>query len=145
MGGKQFGPPVVMGDESIMVRYAFHPRASLGLRLTHVQCSPLLMIYTQAPKANGTSATPVQAKLRWNCDTKLAENICNHNRHYAENSGYFEKQAEFMTQTKTKQPIEFYDSNTGKLLFTAPKARSMEEFMVESKAHGWYVYVRRHD
>lgn len=34
--------------------------------------------------------------------------------------------------------IDFYDSNTGKLLFTAPQGgRSMEDFLVESRAHGW--------
>ncbi len=33
--------------------------------------------------------------------------------------------------------IEFYDSNTGKLLFTAPRGRTMDSFIKESKAHGW--------
>lgn len=32
--------------------------------------------------------------------------------------------------------MEFYDSNTGKLLFTAPKSRTMEAFLVESRRHG---------
>lgn len=109
-------------------------------RLTHQPCCELTLDYSlQAPKAHGTSATPVQEKLRWNCDRKLADGVCNFNRHYAENSGYFEKITEYMAQTKTQQPIEYYDSNTGKLLFTAPKGRTMEEFLVESKAHGWYV------
>ncbi|GKY92459.1 hypothetical protein MPSEU_000216400 [Mayamaea pseudoterrestris] len=109
MGGKTFGPPVVMGDESIM-----------------------------DPKAHGTSDTPVQAQLRWNCDRELADGICNFNRHYAENSGYFEKISAFMQEAKAAtQPMEYYDSNTGKLLFTAPKGRSMEDYLVESKAHGW--------
>jgi len=35
-------------------------------------------------KAHGTSATPVQQDLRWNCDAKTADKICNFNRHYAE-------------------------------------------------------------
>lgn len=34
-------------------------------------------------------------------------------------------------------PMKFYDSNTGKLLFTAPIGRTMDEFLVESAAHGW--------
>lgn len=34
-------------------------------------------------------------------------------------------------------PMEFYDSNTGKLLFTAPVGRTMNEFLIESAAHGW--------
>lgn len=33
--------------------------------------------------------------------------------------------------------VDFYDSNTGKLLFTAPQERSMEDFLVESRTHGW--------
>ena len=37
-----------------------------------------------APKAHGTSASPVQADLRWNVDVKTADRICNFNRHYAE-------------------------------------------------------------
>lgn len=31
----------------------------------------------------------------------------------------------------------FYDSVSGKLLFTAPRGRSMSEFIQESLAHGW--------
>jgi len=30
-----------------------------------------------APKQHGTSAKPVQAKLRWNCDYETADRICN--------------------------------------------------------------------
>mmetsp|Transcript_8121 Transcript_8121/g.12549 ORF Transcript_8121/g.12549 Transcript_8121/m.12549 type:complete len:115 (-) Transcript_8121:76-420(-) len=33
--------------------------------------------------------------------------------------------------------ITFYDSNTGKPLFCAPRGRSMEDFLQESRAHGW--------
>jgi hypothetical protein len=35
-------------------------------------------------KAHGTSPKPVQEKLRWGCDPKLADKICCFNRHYAE-------------------------------------------------------------
>jgi len=58
-------------------------------------------------------------------------------RHYAEHSGYFEKKLDFLKDCKDTKEINFYDSNTGKLLFTAPKGRTMEQFMVESRAHGW--------
>ena len=34
-------------------------------------------------KAHGTSETPVQSDLRWGCDTKLADRICNFKLHYA--------------------------------------------------------------
>ena len=33
--------------------------------------------------------------------------------------------------------MHFYDSNTGKLLFTAPIGRSWEDFLAESRHHGW--------
>ena len=57
MGGgtKGFAPPVVMGTEEMMSQKEF-----------------------------GTSAVPVQKDLRWSCDVKTADNICNYNRHYAE-------------------------------------------------------------
>jgi hypothetical protein len=54
--------------------------------------------------------------------------------HYAEFSGYFEGKTQFLLEAKNStQPIEFYDSNTGKLLFTAPIGRSMDDFLIESK------------
>jgi hypothetical protein len=34
-------------------------------------------------KAHGTCASAVQTDLRWNCDRKVADNICCFNRHYA--------------------------------------------------------------
>jgi len=48
-GKKSFPAPCVMGDESIM-----------------------------APKAHGTSETPVQKNLRWKCDYETADRICNY-------------------------------------------------------------------
>jgi hypothetical protein len=53
------------------------------------------------------------------------------------NSGYFEKTT-FLKDCKTVDgTIDFYDSNSGKLLFTAPKGRTLEDFLVESRNHGW--------
>ena len=92
-------------------------------------------------KAHGTSETPVQQNLRWNVDRKTADRICNYNRHYAEHSGYLMQCREFLAAVqkaqKTKTTITFYDSNTGKPLFEAPKNRTMQEFLAESKQHGW--------
>lgn len=108
---KKFAEPCVMGDESIM-----------------------------SPKAHGTSNTPVQSDLRWDCDNKKADNICNFNRHYAEYSGYWKTTSFIPEATKEyeeKGKIEFFDSNTGKLLFVAPKGRSFENFIKESNVHGW--------
>jgi len=42
-----------------------------------------------------------------------------------------------MVSNSSSGEIQFYDSNTGKLLFTAPRGRSLEDFFVESRAHGW--------
>lgn len=111
LGKKTFPAPCVMGDESIM-----------------------------RPKAHGTSNTPVQQNLRWDCDYDTADRICNFNRHYAEYRGYwrttpFVKVA--MEEYDANGEVKFYDSNTGKLLFVAPKGRSMDDFIKESVSHGW--------
>lgn len=91
-------------------------------------------------KAHGTSQTPVQDPLRWNCDTDTADRICNYNRHYAERSGYW-RSADFIQDVasfvESDTPMTFYDSNTGKLLFTAPVDRSWDNFLQESRRHGW--------
>lgn len=108
--------PCVPGDESIMSR-----------------------------KEHGTSHVPVQEKLRWGCNRETADRICNYNRHYAEYAEYF-TETTFLadtnktSSTKKNRPIEFFDSNTGKLLFAVmpnSKDRSYDDFVTESKHHGW--------
>lgn len=100
--------PCVLGDESIMSK-----------------------------KGHGTSHTPVQKNLRWKCDWRTADRICNYNRRWAERAGYF-LSSSFMTEaSETDGAITFYDSNTGKVLFEAPKGRSMKDFLAESRTHGW--------
>eukprot|EP00977_Amphora_coffeiformis_P010710 scaffold2510_cov169-Amphora_coffeaeformis.AAC.61 len=94
-----------------------------------------------SPKAHGTSEKPVQKSLRWNCDFETADRICNYNRHYAEFAGYW-TQTDFLKYVKENwkegdEPIKFYDSVTGKLLFQAPVGRSMDAFLKESVKHGW--------
>ena len=122
LGKKTYDAPCVMGEEEIM-----------------------------SPKAHGTSATPVQQNLRWSCDVQTADRICNFNRHYAEYRGYFDRETSFFAENNLKlvgasvapigegppPTVDFYDSNTGKLLFTAPKGRTWEEFAAESLKHGW--------
>lgn len=110
-GVKKFPSPVVMGKEDIMSK-----------------------------KSHGTSQIPVQENLLWKVDRDKADNICNFNRHYAEHSGYFQSTKfmdEAMKAGKEGRQITFYDSNTGRPLFIAPKNRTMQEFIDESKAHGW--------
>jgi hypothetical protein len=106
-----YPPPAVMGSESIMSK-----------------------------KAHGTSSVPVQKNLRWKCDIDVADRICNFNRHYAEFSGYFRTLQEFLDEandTPAAGEMTFYDSNTGKPLFYAPRGRTMDEFLRESRNHGW--------
>eukprot|EP00567_Pseudictyota_dubia_P012086 CAMPEP_0197435908 /NCGR_PEP_ID=MMETSP1175-20131217/3408_1 /TAXON_ID=1003142 /ORGANISM="Triceratium dubium, Strain CCMP147" /LENGTH=180 /DNA_ID=CAMNT_0042965055 /DNA_START=170 /DNA_END=712 /DNA_ORIENTATION=- len=109
----EYGPPVVMGDEKIMSK-----------------------------KANGTSAVPVQENLRWGVDRDTADRICNHNRRYAERSQYFiDPSVTFFSESREEVEkngtMTFYDSNTGNPLFVAPKGRSYDDFMKESRVHGW--------
>jgi len=108
-----YPPPAVMGNSSIMSK-----------------------------KAHGTSPVPVQQNLRWDCDRDLADRICNHNRHHAEPSGYFQTLPEFLDWARDGAPADgaltFRDSNTGRPLFRAPGAgRTMEQFLRESREHGW--------
>jgi len=108
-GNKGFSPPVVMGDESMM-----------------------------SQKAHGTSETPVQKNLRWSCSDSIADNICNFNRHYAERAGYWERSTTFLKEEgQTTGEITFYDSNTGKPLFYGPRGRTWDQFVRESRQHGW--------
>eukprot|EP00565_Helicotheca_tamesis_P009145 CAMPEP_0185731788 /NCGR_PEP_ID=MMETSP1171-20130828/13921_1 /TAXON_ID=374046 /ORGANISM="Helicotheca tamensis, Strain CCMP826" /LENGTH=186 /DNA_ID=CAMNT_0028401115 /DNA_START=87 /DNA_END=647 /DNA_ORIENTATION=- len=122
-----FPAPCVMGDKSIMLK-----------------------------KKHGTSDTPVQTNLRWGCDRDLADRICNFNRHGAEDYGYLFKTS-FLNDSREGESnylhekgeggegsdakqyeITFYDSNTGKPLFIAPRGgRSLDQFLKESIKHGW--------
>mmetsp|Transcript_16464 Transcript_16464/g.33927 ORF Transcript_16464/g.33927 Transcript_16464/m.33927 type:complete len:164 (+) Transcript_16464:142-633(+) len=103
-----FAAPVVMGTEEMM-----------------------------SPKSHGTSNTPVQNNLRWKCDEKTADRICNFNRHYAEHAGYWTTTTFLEEEGEDSGEINFYDSNTGSLLFVAPRGRTWSEFVSESKSHGW--------
>merc|ERR1712146_787572 len=87
-------------------------------------------------KAHGTTAVPVQDKLRWGADRSTADRICCFNRHYAEHSGYFRKTS-FLSQVDKKGMTTYYDSVTGQPLFIAPVGRSFKDFERESKSHGW--------
>jgi peptide methionine sulfoxide reductase MsrB len=90
-----------------------------------------------APKAHGTSERPVQEQLRYGVSNQLADRICNYNRHFAEQAGYFTSLGFEQLVRDSKDPITFYDSVTGKALFMAPIGRSAEEFLAESRSHGW--------
>ena len=77
--------------------------------------------------------------LRFGCDQKTADRISCFNRHYAEHSGYAFQlpRTWYETATALGTEITYYDSVTGKPLFIAPRGRSVQAFMKESKSHGW--------
>jgi len=87
-------------------------------------------------KAHGTSEKPVMKNLRWGSDWETADRICNFNRHYAEFAGYWTT-TNFLKEVDMAGETTYYDSVTGKPLFIAPRGRTMEEFLAESKSHGW--------
>ena len=89
---KTFGGPVVMGDESIMVR-TITARFPCGRPQQEPPCAALVISHIiihccsssyspklQSPKAHGTSNVPVQKNLRWGCERDVADRICNFNR-----------------------------------------------------------------
>lgn len=90
-----------------------------------------------AQKEHGTSSQPVQSDLLYGVSNKLADRICNFNRHFAEMSGYFQSTNFEDMVLSANGPITFYDSVTGKPLFVAPINRSADAFVQESKIHGW--------
>mmetsp|Transcript_19729 Transcript_19729/g.23553 ORF Transcript_19729/g.23553 Transcript_19729/m.23553 type:complete len:222 (+) Transcript_19729:120-785(+) len=90
-----------------------------------------------APKAHGTSEKPVQESLKYNVSNKLADRISNYNRQFAEQGGYFESTTFEKSVRAADGPLTYYDSVTGKALFVAPINRSVDDFIKESKIHGW--------
>jgi len=91
-------------------------------------------------KAHGTSDKAAQKDLMYGCDYDTADRICNFNRHYAEHSGYaFTGSKTWVDAVKASagKEITFYDSVTQKPLFIAPRGRSADQLIQESKSHGW--------
>jgi peptide methionine sulfoxide reductase MsrB len=88
-------------------------------------------------KSHGTSEAPVQSNLAYKVDRKLADQICNYNRHFAEPAGYFKSTNWEDVVLNSNTPVTFYDSVTGKPLFVAPMGRSAQELVQESRVHGW--------
>merc|ERR550537_1812204 len=89
---------------------------------------------------HGSSKTPLQSYLRWGCDRSVADRICNFNRKQAEHSGYWSTTrflAEATADIEEHGELKFYDSNTGNLLFTAPRGRDFTAWLTETEKHGW--------
>ncbi|EJK72751.1 hypothetical protein THAOC_05683, partial [Thalassiosira oceanica] len=93
-----------------------------------------------SPKAHGTTDAAVQERLRFGVDRKLADKISSYTRDFAERAGYYLSTSFEDDVTKSVargDPLEFYDSVSGKPLFKAPVGRDLDEFLAEARGHGW--------
>ncbi|GKY93845.1 hypothetical protein MPSEU_000351400 [Mayamaea pseudoterrestris] len=91
-----------------------------------------------SPKSHGTTDQKVQADLLYQVPNQLADRISSYTRHLAEPAGFFQQTNFEETVLQAKgTPVTFYDSVTGKALFQAPIGRSPEDFIRESRVHGW--------
>merc|ERR1711998_107439 len=88
-------------------------------------------------KSHGSTDSAVQSNLKYGVDNKLADRICSFNREGAERAGYFQYSSSFLRDVSPNEVTTFYDSVTGLPLFKAPVGRSFEDFLEESKFHGW--------
>ena len=71
---------------------------------------------------------------------EIADKICCFNRKFAEDQGYaFRDNISWIEDLKNmnQDSMKFFDSVTGRQLFHAPVSRTLEEFIDESKKHGW--------
>ena len=76
-----------------------------------------------APKAHGSSAAPVQARLRWDVSRETADQICSFNRHFAEHAGSWRRANKFVEEVARHGQTTYYDSVSGRPLFVAPIGR----------------------
>ena len=81
----------------------------------------------------------MQQSLKWNCDNSLADRICNFNRHWAENAGYWTSTS-YLKDVDRSVVTTYYDSVTGKALFKAPVGRTFDEFLGKSCAYQ-YIFL----
>ena len=86
--------------------------------------------------AEGTCAAKPAGPLRWGVELSLGVAICCHNRKGAEPSGSWEG-TRFLLDEHERAEVHFTDLATGKLLFVAPRNRSWQAFVDESRHHGW--------
>ena len=75
--------------------------------------------------------------LRWASDPKVADDICCNNHAYAEYSGYWLHTSFLSENTPAPKEVTFYDVASGRPLFIAPRGRSWDAFIAESRRHGW--------
>ena len=88
-------------------------------------------------KEHGTTHQKVQDDLLYDVPNKLADRISSYTRTWAEPAGFFQQTNFEQTVMEAQGPVTFYDSVSGKPLFKAPIGRSAEQFIKESRVHGW--------
>jgi hypothetical protein len=89
-------------------------------------------------KAHGTCQHAFSS-VRWNVDKAVADHICCYVG-FAEYPNYFLDVPEYMQALRSGKEIQFFDLISQKLLFSAPRGRSMEAFLLESETHGWPAF-----
>ena len=78
-------------------------------------------------KEHGTCSREVMNNLKWQISHEEADRICCFNRKSAERKGSFQNQIHFKNEFQAcTENMDFYDSVTGKMLFSAPKYRTKE-------------------
>ena len=93
-------------------------------------------------KAHGSCKNTPQKDLEYGCAFKTMDKIGCYNRHYAEYRGYaFDSPRTYMKTLESNaasgNQMAYYDPVDGKPLFVAPRGRSYESFINESRKHGW--------
>ena len=78
-------------------------------------------------KEHGTSSKEVMKNLKWQISHQEADKICCFNRKSAERKGSFQNQTQFKNEFQAcDSKMDFHDSVTGKMLFSAPKYRTKD-------------------
>ena len=84
--------------------------------------------------ADGSHSLPCQPYLRYGCDFETADRICCFSRDESEPCRYAleEPRTWLKVMQNSRGPVTHYDSVTGKPLFTAPRGRTIDQFIEEA-------------
>ena len=97
--------------------------------------------FMSTPRQFGSCATrvPENKRLRWGAKSDVAAEIGCFNRAGAEPKGSWEESGlpKAAGRKSGGGTITFYDTVSGLPLFVAPQNRTIEQFLEESRAHGW--------
>lgn len=122
---------------------SFVSRMKIHLSRMKIHLSRMNIVYPvvgnnsiMSRKGHGTSTKAVQQNLRYKVDRENADLICSYNRHFAEQNGCFLR-SDWSNKVNNTGSTKYFDSVTGKPLFEAPRGRSFNAFLKESKHHGW--------